>query len=197
MIVAARQFVSRILARHRQARRRVPAVSSVTLRAVLSRTWVARSASHHVLFSPTLVLALSGRTGRVSAGAPPERPFYSRTHRQERWLERIRSGHKRVDAASAGRPAANGDGARADVAAPLVPRAALVPPAPVVFHRGTARSDVEPAHGARRHSEPRSLRVTAPHAPAPAPIDVARVTDQVMRTLERRLDAFRDRHGRI
>jgi hypothetical protein len=51
-----------------------------------------------------------------------------------------------------------------------------------------------------------SHRAHAPHAPpparrpvaaAPAALDVDRVADQVMRTLDRRLTAYRERRGRV
>ena len=126
-----------------------------------------------------LVERIVTRTTRVEA---PARPAPARTA--------TRSGHRQVPpAAAAVASLARSTEQTPRPAASAFPR--LAPPRP------PAAAAHPPAAPAGRSAEPHAASPSARVARPEPPLDVARITDRVLETLDRRLIAQRERRGRI
>lgn len=193
MIGRARIFAARLAARYRLARRWTPGAAFVYIRrAQLARSIVRGDTRIH--FAPAIGVTLSAlMPGPLRGGGAPGRTYYSRVLREERWAERVIFRYQRVEDAMPGRPTAAA-ASRGALRSPEMPRGFPIQPLALVRRKPIAGGSEEPAP-AREALQP-TRAIAAPTATTISPAEITRVTDQVMHTLDRRLAAFRERHGR-
>ena len=190
----AAAFAAAVAARHAPARPRAPGAGGVLLHAPRGAGALApaRAAAPRLtlLVAPRLVVEDHGRT--VLA---PARALVQRVERHVVATRHLVERTRRVEQVPVGR------GALPHAQLPADPHAAAAPaPAPLVVPAlprvlRHAAAPPPPAADAGRAAAPAPRPV--PAAAAPGAVDVARLTDEVMRGIDRRLAAWRERHGRV
>ena len=189
----ARQFAAALLARHARARPWAPPAPSVLLHVPSLSHSVLHHSSHFTL-SPTITITPLSPPHPVHHIFSPNVVSADRRPADTTWVERVTTRYGRIDA---GPPAPRPLGGEQRVIAPSV---SIAPPAPQVLRRQPIASAPADDGTPSRATEPwRPMPPASVPAQKPTPMtpaDVSRLTDHVMHTLDRRLAAFRDRHGR-
>jgi hypothetical protein len=165
---------------------------------VVTRTRTAPAPRLELVLAPRFELREAGPPPLVMPPAPPASPPPPRVRetlvlreRLERTAERAERLSTRVDAAARPAPPALAPPVPAAAPAPVPPP----PPAAMVLQTAGAPQPPASALADDPHAAP-GAPGPAP-APAPAKLEIGALTDDVMRTLDRRIAAERERRGRV
>ncbi len=192
--VTARAFAADVAVRHGAVRGRPPGLARVLVRLARGRTTIRRSRG------VALQLAVRVTHARVTDAFVPAQTAKTvtieRLTRHEVTASRIIERTRRVEPVSARAAMLQGAGVRtsppgATSGAPRLPL--LAPPLPRVLRQAPS------AERAKDHAEHRTATAVVPRT-APAvltPGEIARLTDEVMRGIDKRLIAYRERRGRV
>jgi hypothetical protein len=192
----AASFASRVAGRYAGASPRIPAPGRVLLQRARGVAAPSRRRPPHTL-EPRVILRLTHRV-IIAEGAPRgetlRRDLRERVERHVVATHRLVERTRRVEQVPM-HTAALTEAGRAVAAHPatLAPPSIVVPALPRVLRRAAPAPDspTEPAvprgSSSHRHAMPG----------APTGVDVARLTDEVMRGIDRRLAAWRERRGKV
>lgn len=206
----AAPFADAVAARHRgdpsawlRCSTRTGGVARVLLH---RRREVVRSAPASITIAPRIELRLASARARAGDGAPLRMSRVADARRELRtlsapsaapMLERAAARFQRDDGQTS-RPDAR---ARRSLAPRAVPNADALPTsqrsaAPVRVLRRRAPVPAEPSAPVR-DERPARAAAPLPRAVPLSPVEIDRLTDHIVQTIDRRISAFRERQGRV
>ncbi len=196
----AAQFAALLLARHARFRPWIPAAQAVLRRGAVSQQTLIHQHLTRISIAPTFALTLRAPLPAITRAANAVQVADRREagpHGPAR-VDRVGIHRHGQDEGSVAAPGY----LVAPVAESLFVRApaAVAPPATRVLRRQPAATAATAPVAAAADSQvahrPRPAPTPVPRAPTLTSVEMSRLTDQVMHTLDRRLASFRERHGR-